>query len=75
MKSSPENSKTVTLGADPLAAFVMEATDKVLILPGTSISVAALADIGDAVRGEPLTSAETVNTLGWYIRLVGDLQF
>jgi len=69
------SSKTVTLGADPLAAFVMEATDKVLILPGTSISVAALADIGDAVRGEPLTSAETVNTLGWYIRLVGDLQF
>jgi len=33
------------------------------------------AAIADAVRAEPLTNAETVNTIGWFLRLIGDLSF
>lgn len=59
---------TITLEADPLAAFTFANGDLIYILQGSSLSTIDLDAVGDAVRTEPVTTSETAFTAGWLWR-------
>ena len=67
--------KTITLSTDPTpGAWTLDAGDKVWILADHSASVSS-SEIADAIRTEPVTNSETVNTIGWLLNLIKDLLY